>query len=340
MRARAITCGRDYGSDRNMMKSIFAVAVAASLASVATASAQTYPTRTITMNVPFAAGGPTDTIARIVAQRMQPALGQTIVIENVTGADGSIGVGRAARSAPDGYTLSVGQWSTHVLNGAAYALPYDVLNDFAPVALLASNPLVIVTYKRLPPNDLGELVEWLKANPDQAILGVGSMSHRVSGVYFQNLTGARLTMVPYRGAAPAMQDMMAGQIQLMFDQAATSLPLVRSGSIKPYAITARERLEAAPSIPSVDEAGLPGFHISVWTALWAPRATPKAAIDKINAAAVEALADAAVRKRLIDELGQSIPPREQQTPEALGVYQRAEIEKWWPIIKAANIRGE
>jgi tripartite-type tricarboxylate transporter receptor subunit TctC len=323
-----------------MKMRILAVALAAILAGAATASAQTYPTRTITMNVPFAAGGPTDTIARVVAQRMQVALGQSVVIENVTGADGAIGVGRAARAAPDGYTLSVGQWSTHVLNGAAYALPYDVLNDFEPVALLASNPLVIVSYKGLPSNDLTELTAWLKANPDQAVMGVGSMSHRVSGVYFQNLTGARLTMVPYRGAAAGMQDMMAGQIQLMFDQAATSLPQVRSGSVKAYAVTAGKRLDAAPGIPSADEAGLPGFHISVWTALWAPRATPKGVIDKINAAAVEALADGAVRKRLVDELGQAIPPREQQTPEALGAYQRAEIEKWWPIIKAANIRGD
>jgi len=304
------------------------------------ANTQTYPTRPITMNVPFAAGGPTDTIARVIAQRMSVTLGQSIIIENVTGADGAIGVGRVARAAPDGYLLSIGQWSTHVLNGAAYALPYDLLKDFEPVALLTTNPLVIVTYKGVPATNLKELIDWLKANPERAAMGIGSMAHRVSGVYFQNLTGTRFTLVPYRGAAPAMQDMMAGQIQMMFDQAATSLPLVRAGSTRPYAVTAATRLTAAPDLPTVDEAGLPGFHIAVWTALWAPRATPRAVIDKLNAAVVEAVADPAVRKRLIEELGQDIPPRAQQTPEALYAYQKAEIEKWWPLIKAANIRPE
>jgi len=323
------------------MKTLTAIALAVLQISGCpqTSSAQTYPSRPITMNVPFAAGGPTDTIARVIAQRMSMTLGQSIIIENVTGADGTIGVGRVARATPDGYTLSVGQWSTHVLNGAAYALPYDVLKDFEPIALLTTNPLVIVTYRGLPATNLKELIDWLKANPERA-LGVGSMAHRVSGVYFQNLTGTRLTLVPYRGAAPAMQDMMAGQIQLMFDQAATSLPLVRAGSTKPYAVTAATRLAAAPDLPTVDEAGLPGFHIAVWTALWAPRATLRAIIDKLNAAAVEAVADPVVRKRLTEELGQDIPPREQQTPEALYTYQKAEIEKWWPLIKSANIRPE
>jgi tripartite-type tricarboxylate transporter receptor subunit TctC len=304
------------------------------------AAAQTYPTRPITMNVPFAAGGPTDTIARVVAQRMSATLGQSIVIENVTGADGTIGVGRVARAAPDGYMLSVGQWSTHVLNGAAYALPYDLLKDFEPVALISTNPLVIVSYKGLPASNLKELIDWLKANPDRAAMGIGSMAHRVSGVYFQNLTGTRFTLVPYRGAAPAMQDMMAGQIQLMFDQAATSLPLVRAGSTRPYAVTAATRLPAAPDLPTVDEAGLAGFHIAVWTALWAPHATPRAIIDRLNAAVVEAVADPAVRKRLTEELGQDIPPPAEQTPDALRAYQKAEIEKWWPLIKSANIRPE
>jgi len=323
------------------MKTLTAIALAVLEISSCpqTSSAQTYPSRPITMNVPFAAGGPTDTIARVIAQRMSMTLGQSIIIENVTGADGTIGVGRVARATPDGYALSVGQWSTHVLNGAAYALPYDVLKDFEPIALLTTNPLVIVSYTGVPASNLKELIDWLKANPERA-LGVGSMAHRVSGVYFQNLTGTRLTLVPYRGGAPAMQDMMAGQIQLMFDQAATSLPLVRAGSTKPYAVTAATRLAAAPHLPTVDEAGLPGFHIAVWTALWAPRATLRAIIDKLNAAAVEAVADPVVRKRLTEELGQDIPPREQQTPEALYTYQKAEIEKWWPLIKSANIRPE
>src|SRR5215475_7895367 len=218
-----------------------AIAALATNAAAQIANAQTYPTRPITMNVPFAAGGPTDTIARVIAQRMSITLGQSIIIENVTGADGTIGVGRAARAAPDGYMLSVGQWSTHVLNGAAYTLPYDVLKDFEPVALLTTNPLVIVTYKGVPAATLKALIDWLKANPERAV-GIGSMAHRVSAVYFQNLTGTRLTLVPYRGAAPAMQDMMAGQIQMMFDQAATALPLVRAGSTKPYAVTAATRL--------------------------------------------------------------------------------------------------
>jgi tripartite-type tricarboxylate transporter receptor subunit TctC len=315
---------------------LFSLAVAPG----ATAHAQSYPTRAITMNVPFAAGGPTDTITRVVAQRMSVSLGQSIVIENVTGADGSLGVGRAARAAPDGYLLSIGQWSTHVLNGAAYALPYDLLNDFAPVALICANPLVIVSYKGVPAQNLTELIAWLKANPDRAAMGVASMAHRVSGIYFQNLTGTRFTLVPYRGAAPAMQDMISGQIQLMFDQAATALPLARAGSIKPYAITAATRLASAPDLPTAEEAGLPGLHISSWTALWAPRGTPKPIIDRLNAAVIEAVADPAVRKRLTGELGQDIPPREQQTPDALHAYQKAEIEKWWPLIKAANIRPE
>jgi tripartite-type tricarboxylate transporter receptor subunit TctC len=326
------------------MKRLIAVLTLAALVSIAVAAAQvataqTYPTRPIIMNVPFAAGGPTDTIARVIAQRMSAVLGQSIIIENVTGADGTIGVGRVARAAPDGYLLSVGQWSTHVLNGAAYALPYDLLKDFEPVALMATNPLVIVTYKGVPAANLKELIDWLKATPERAV-GIGSMSHRVSAVYFQNLTGVRLTLVPYRGAAPAMQDMMAGQITMMFDQAATSLPLVRSGSTKPYAITAATRLDAAPDLPTVDEAGLPGFHIAVWTALWAPHATPRAIIDKLNAAVVEAVADPAIRKRLTTELGQDIPSRAQLTPEALYAYQKAEIERWWPLIKSANIRPE
>jgi tripartite-type tricarboxylate transporter receptor subunit TctC len=316
------------------------VALALAMSNIGTAAAQVYPSRPIMMDVPFAAGGPTDTIARVVAQRMSVSLGRSIVIENISGADGTIGVGRVARAAPDGYMLSFGDSSTHVLNGAAYALPYDVLGDFAPVALISSNPLVIVTNKDVPAGNLKELIAWIKANQDKVAMGVGSMTHRVTGVYFQNLTGTRFTLVPYRGGAPAMQDLMAGQTQLMFDQAVTSLPLVRAGSTKAYAITAATRLAAAPDIPTVDEAGLPGFYISIWRGVWAPKATPKPIIAKLNAAIVEALADPAVRRRLAEELGQEIPPREQQTPEALYARHKADIEKWWPLIKAANIRPE
>jgi tripartite-type tricarboxylate transporter receptor subunit TctC len=303
------------------------------------ARAQVYPTRPITMVVPFAAGGPTDTIARIVSERMRASLGQTVIIENVTGADGAIGVGRVSRATPDGYMLSIGQWNTHVLNGAAYTLPYDLLRDFVPVALIATNPEVIVTNTAIPAKDLRELIAWVKANQDKMAVGVGSMSHRVSGVYFQKVTGTRFTLVPYRGGAPAMQDLIARQIDMMFDQAANSLPQLRNRTIKAYAVTAKERLASAPDIPTVDEAGLPGFYISVWTALWAPAGTPSAIVARLNAAVVEALANPVVRARLAD-LGQDIPPIEKQTPVALGALQKAEIEKWWPIIKEFGIKAE
>ena len=318
---------------------LFAALVLAACVMAADASAQTYPVRPVTLVVPFAAGGPTDAITRIVAERMRVLLGQTIIIENVTGADGSIGVGRVARAAPDGYTLSIGQWSTHVLNGAAYALTYDLLRDFEPVALIATNPEIIVSNTAVPAKDLHELIAWLKPNPGKVSVGIASMSHRIAAVYFQNNTSARFLFVPYRGAGPAMQDLVAHQIDMMFDQAANSLPQLRNGTIKAYAVTAKDRLASAPDVPTVDEAGLPGFYIAVWTALWAPAGTPAPVIAKLNAAVVEALGNAAVRARLAD-LGQDIPPRDQQTPAALGALQRAEIEKWWPIIKAANIKPE
>jgi tripartite-type tricarboxylate transporter receptor subunit TctC len=257
----------------------------------------------------------------------------------VTGADGTIGVGRAARATPDGYTLSIGQWSTHVLNGAAYTLSYDLVKDFEPVALIATNPEFIVTNTAVPAKDLKELIAWLKPSQGNASVGIASMSHRVAAVYFQNSTGARFVFVPYRGGGPALQDLVARQIDIMFDQAANSLPQLRNGAIKAYAVTAKERLASAPDIPTVDEAGLPGFYISVWTALWAPAGTPKAAITRLNAAVVEALANPAVRARLAD-LGQDIPSPDEQTPAALGALQKAEIAKWWPIIKAAHIGPE
>jgi tripartite-type tricarboxylate transporter receptor subunit TctC len=317
----------------------FIGALALFLVNAAGAVAQGYPARPITMVVPFAAGGPTDTITRIVGERMRVSLGQTVIIENVTGADGSIGVGRVARATPDGYTLSIGQWSTHVLNGAAYALPYDLLKDFEPVALLATNPELIVSNTAIPAKDLRELIAWLKPIPGRISVGMASMSHRVAAVYFQNSTGTRFLFVPYRGAGPAMQDLVARQIDMMFDQAANSLPQLRNGTIKAYAVTASERLASAPDVPTVDEAGLPGFYIAVWTALWAPAGTPKPVIAKLNAAVVEALGNSAVRARLAD-LGQDIPSLDQQTPAALGALQKAEIEKWWPIIRAANIKPE
>jgi tripartite-type tricarboxylate transporter receptor subunit TctC len=302
-------------------------------------TAQTYPARPITMICPFAAGGPTDRIARIVAEGMRPALGQPIVIEDVTGASGTIGVGRAVRAAPDGYTLSVGQWATHVLNGAVFTLPYDLLTDLEPVALLTSNPQLVVARKTLPADDLAGLITWLKANPGKASQGTAGAGTRVSGAFFQSLSGTSFAFVPYRGSAPAMQDLISGQIDIMFDQISNSLAQARAGNIKAFAVTAKTRLALAPEIPTVDEAGLPGFHISLWNAIWAPKGTPKDIIAKLNAAVVQSLADPNVRRALTD-LGQEIPPREQQSPEALAAYQKAEIQKWWPIIKAAGITAD
>jgi tripartite-type tricarboxylate transporter receptor subunit TctC len=316
-------------------------AVALVLQIVGVASAQNYPSRPITMVVPFSAGGPTDTIARIMAERMRGPLGQTVIIENVTGAAGSIGVGRVARAAPDGYTLSIGHWSTHVVNGAIYALPYDVFNDFEPISLIASNPQLVISKLDVPATNLKELIAWAKANQDKVAIGTagaGAASH-VTGVYFQSTLGARFQFIPYRGAAPALQDVIAGQIDLMFDQAANSLPQVRSGKIRAYAVTAKSRLASAQDIPTVDEAGLPGFYIAVWHGLWAPKGTPKDVIGKLTAAVRESLADPTVQKRLV-ELGQDLPGPEQQSPAALAAYHKAEIDKWWPIIKAANIKGE
>jgi tripartite-type tricarboxylate transporter receptor subunit TctC len=305
------------------------------------ASAQGYPAKAITMVVPFAAGGPTDTIARIFAASLQQRLGQTVVIENTTGAAGTIGVGRVARAAPDGYTLGIGHWSTHVVNGAIYPLTYDLLNDFEPVSLIASNPQLLVAKKSIPAKDLKELVEWVKANQDKisaGTAGAGAASH-VSGVYFQSVTNTKFTFVPYRGTGPALQDVVAGNLDLMFDQAASALPQVRNGNVRAFAVTAKNRLASEPNIPTVDEAGMPGFYIAVWHALWFPKGTPKDVVMKMNGAVREVLADPTVQKRLV-ELGQDIPPVDQQTPEALHAYHKAEIEKWHPIIKAANIKPE
>ncbi len=311
------------------------------LATLGAALAQPYPSRPITLVVPFAAGGPTDTLARILGERLRAPLGQTVVVENATGAAGSFGVGRVARAAPDGYTLGIGHWSTHVVNGAIYSLPYDLVTDFEPVSLLPANPQLIVTKTSIPAKDLKELVDWVKQNQEKisaGTAGTGSASH-VGAAYFQATTGTRFPFIPYRGTGPAIQDLVAGQLDIMFDQSSNSLPHVRNGKLKAYAVTAKSRLPSAPDIPSVDEAGLPGFYISVWHGLWVPKGTPKEIIAKLTAAVQETLADPAVRARLA-ELGQDIPSREQQTPEGLAAHHKAEIEKWWPIIKAANIKAE
>ena len=303
------------------------------------ATCETYPSRPITMVLPFAAGGPTDTLARIIGARMQVSLGQPVIIENMSGAAGTISLGRVARAAPDGYTISVGPMNSHVLTGAIYKLPFDLLNDFEPVALLANNPSVIVSRKDVPAKDLKGLIAWVKANRDKVLVGtsgVGAATH-LGGILFENLTDTRVQFVPFRGAGPSMQALVAGQIDLVFDQLSNSLPQMQAGSIRSYAVMAETRAMAAPDIPTVDEAGLPNFYLPVWNGMWAPKGTPKDIVSKLNKAVVESLADIAVRQRLAD-IGQQIYPPEQQTPEALGAYHKAEIEKWWPIVKSAGIK--
>ena len=322
------------------MKKAFATAAVIALG-ITSAQAQPYPSRPLSIVVPFSAGGPTDMIARSLGERMRVSLGQTILIENVTGAGGTIGVARAVQAAPDGYTLSLGHLGTHVVNGAIYPLKFDLINDFEPVALIASNPMMVVTKNDVPAKNFRELLDWLKANAGKiaaGTAGVGSGSH-FSAVYLQTLTGLKFNFVPYRGTGPALQDLVAGQIDMIVDQASNSMAQVQAGKIRAYAVTSEKRLPAAPDIPTADEAGLPGFHISLWSALWAPKGTPKDVIAKLNAAVVEALADPAVRQRFADA-GLDIPPRAQQTPEALGAHHKAEADKWWPIIKAANIKAE
>jgi tripartite-type tricarboxylate transporter receptor subunit TctC len=301
--------------------------------------AQQFPQRAVTLVVPFSAGGPVDVVARTLAEPMRKALGQAVVVDNTTGAGGSLGVGRVVRAAPDGYTVSIGHWSTHVVNGAVYPLGYDLLKDLEPVAMVGGNPMIVVSKTGLPATNLRELVAWVKANQDKVNVGTagaGSSTH-VAGIYFQNEIGAKLAFIPYKGTGPAMQDLIGGQIDMMVDQLSNSLPQVRGGKIRGYAITSKERSPAAPEIPTVDEAGLPGLHIAIWYGLWVPRGTPREAIDRLNAAVVAALADPPTRERLA-ALGMEIVPRERQTPEALGAHQKAEIEKWWPIIKAAGIK--
>jgi len=306
----------------------------------ADAHAEDFPSRAIDLIVPAAAGGPTDALARILAERMRASIGQPIVVENVPGAAGSTGVGHVARATPDGYTIVIGLSSTHVVNAAIYTLPYDVVNDFAPIALIANSPHLIVSKNTVPANDLRELIAWLKASPGKALggtAGIGSPPH-IAAVFFQNLTGTTFQFVPYRGAAPAIQDLLPGRIDLFFPQA-LALQFVLAGKIKAYAVMAPTRLRAAPDIPTADEAGAPGLYVSAWYGLWAPNGTPKDVITKLNAAVVEALADPTVRKRLADQQ-LDIFSREMQTPEALGRFQKAEIKKWGPIIKALKIKTE
>ena len=304
------------------------------------AVAQDYPSRPVTIIVPFPAGGPSDTLARILSERMRVSLGHPVVIENVTGAGASIGATRGAQAAPDGYTLSIGNWTSHVGSGAMYRLPFDMLTDLEPISLLTSAPLMIVGKNAVPANDGKELVAWLKANPGKvtaATVGAGSAAH-VCGIYVQDKIGTRLQFVPYRGGAPAMQDLVAGQIDIFCAEASQTLSYIRSGAMKAFAVMASTRWPGAPDVQTMDEAGAPGAHISFWHGLWVPRARRRDC-RKLNAAVVDTLADANVRKRLTD-LGLVIATREEQTPQALAAHHRAEVEKWWPIIKAANIKLE
>ena len=324
------------------MKKLIAIILAILVAGSVSAAAQTYPSRPITIIVPFSAGGPTDTLARILGERLKDLLGQTIIVENPTGAAGTIGTARAARSAPDGYTLILGHWQTHVVNGATFgSLQFDVMKDFEPIVLVADCPVWFVGKASLPANNLKELIAWLKANDGKATVGIAGVGGGgdVVGTYFQKNTGTKFQFVPYRGAAPLVQDLVAAQIDLTFGQVAGHLAQYRAGQLKAYMMMAATRWPAAPDVPTIDEAGLPGLYASFWHGLWAPKGTPKEVIAKLRTAMVEALADPTVQKRFAD-VGQGIWPRDKQTPEALAIHHKAEIEKWWPIIKAAGIKAE
>ncbi|HTV35739.1 MAG TPA: tripartite tricarboxylate transporter substrate-binding protein [Xanthobacteraceae bacterium] len=323
---------------RKIVLTILAMGAACGLAG--TAAAETFPSHPVTLIVPFAAGGPSDTVARVVAQGMSQALGQSVIVENIGGAAGTIAAARVARATPDGYTLAEATWSTHVVSPVVYQhLSYDVLKDFVPVALLTQTPEVLLSKKTLPANDLHGLIAWLKANPNAAFQGVAGGTDEVAGYFFKQKTGTQFQYVPYRGLTLAMQDLVAGRIDLMFDQPSDALAQIRAGTIKAYAVMADRRLGVAPEIPTVDEAGLPGVYLSTWQAIFAPKGTPDDAIAKLNAAAQTALADPTVRKRLAD-IAQDVVPRDQQSPAALAAFYKSETEKWWPIIKAAGIKAE
>ena len=328
------------------MREAFHLAAVASAALAAVlswpaAGAEPYPSRPITLNVPYAAGGPLDVVLRIVADGLRASLRQAIVIDNVSGAGGSIGVGRAVRAPPDGYTVSAGNWSTHVANGAIYPLPYDLRTDFEPVSLLPYEPNMIIARKDFPANTLAEMIAWLKQNPGKASAGTSGLGgpSYMAAVFFQMRTGTKFALVPYRGAGPALLDLVAGQLDIMSTAPSIALPHIRDGAIKTYAVLAKDRMATAPDIPTSDEAGLPEFYFSVWAGLWVPKGTPRDIIDRLTAGLRDALADPVIRQRLAALAIESPPPGE-LGPETLGALHKAEIEKWWPIIRAAGLKGE
>lgn len=311
------------------------------LVGINAAPAQTYPSRPITLVVPLAAGGSTDVIGRLMAEGMRATFGQPIIVEYTAGAGGTIGVGRVARAAPDGYTILIGHWGTNVASGAIYSLQFDLMKDLEPIALIATQPFLIVSRKSLPANNLKELIIWLNANKTKATegnSGIGTPSH-IGGIMFQAAINTRFTHVPYRSTDQSMQNLVAGNIDILLDTPAISMPQVNAGNIKAYAVASKKRIAVAPDIPTTDEAGLPGFYFKFWHALWAPKGTPKEIVAKLNEAAVNALNDPATREKLVD-LAQEIFPRDQQTPEALRAYQKTEIDKWWPLIKSAGIKPQ
>ena len=317
------------------------IAALATLAGIATANAQSYPARPVTAIVPASAGGPTDTIGRIVMARAQQLLGQNIIIENVGGASGTIGTGRLVRAEPDGYTIGIGGPNHYVVNQSVYPLTYDTVKDFEPISLLANGPMIIMSRNSLPAKNLSELVAWLKAQGDNVTFGTGGLASppHISGLSLQTVTGTKFQFVPFRGSGPALQQVVGGQLDIIIDQASSAISIVKGGNVRAYAVTAKQRIASAPDIPTVDEAGLPGFYVSIWQGVWAPKGTPKEIIVKLNAAIAGALADPAVQKRLA-EIGQEMPSAEQMTPAGFGAFHKAEMDKWTPIIKAANIKPE
>ena len=320
------------------MRKLVAALALTVFAGIAYAQAETYPSRQITLIVPFPPGGSTDIAARIMADKMGPLLGQSVIVENIGGAGGSIGVGRVARAAPDGYTIDIGQWDTHV-GSIIYNLNYDLQTDFAPIGLISNNPQLMVAKKDLPADDLKGLVAWMKANPGKINFVNQNAAGNVSGILFEQLTGQKVQFIPYRGAGPAMTDLLSGQVDLLVVQGAVALSQIQAGRIKAIANLSPRRSASMPDIPTSDESGVPGLYMSGWFGFWAPKDTPKDVIGKLNGAMVTVLADPAIKKRFA-ELGLDVAPREQQSPEGLAAFQKSEIDKWWPIIKASGIGAQ